>query len=318
MNKDSTLYWSHLAAYESCPQQFLWMKGWDGIDLGYGPGKPIPRPEDDSHRHHALMGIAIQYAIEKFYNDELYREPTKVLSLMLELGEKEFLRQAEKPYNKINFAKAGMSQAEMLQVVADGITGYLQTMKAHRFLGPYAKAEVDLLAWVDKWNPIGGRADMIIRRDDTGVTILDGKNSKHKTKYTDPDQLRWYALLFFLAYREMPSRLGFVLYRFPYGKVTYDASGVEQVETGVDWVPCTEEEIKVLAQRAVDAKRNMMRGKFDPKPKPDVCRLCDFESICPARKMQREANAAKRGGGRKGAKVEEISEASDGFADLIL
>lgn len=310
MNKDSTLYWSHLSDYESCPQLFLWKKGWDGIDLGYGDGKPKPNPSQSS-RHHAVMGSALQYAIEKMYNDEMYRQPTTMLSLMLELAEKEFDRQASKPYNRINYNEANMSRSDMLEQIFAGIRGYLQTMKAHRFLGPFAKAELDMLGWIDKWNPVGGKADVVIRRDDNGVTILDGKNSKYRMQYTDPDQLRWYALLFKLAYREMPNQLGFVMYRFPYGMVTKDAQGNETVETGVEWVTCTEDEVKALAQRALDAKRSMMKGVFDPNPSPSNCKLCDYQSVCEARQNQKKENAAKR---PRKPKMEIDTES--GFIDL--
>jgi hypothetical protein len=316
MNKSSTLYWSHLKMYEECPQQFLWRKGWDQVDFGFGPGNPRPNPSDDP-KHHAVMGIAIQYAVEKMYNDELYRDPANLRDVMLDLAEREFHRQEEKPRNRIDYDKIhNMTRAEMLQTVRDGVVGYLATMKAHRFLGPYAKSEVDLLGWIDKWNPIGGRADMIIRRDDTGITMLDGKNTKHKMKYTDPDQLRWYALLFKLAYREIPNRLGFVWFRFPHGMVTRDDQGNEITETGVEWIDFTEDDLKGLAQRALDAKKGMMKEKFDPTPTPKICRFCDFEDVCKARQIQRAANAAKRGP-RRAKKVEAITD-GDGFSDFSL
>lgn len=315
MNKDSTLYWSHLAAYEACPQKFLWLKGWDGIDIGHGLGNPMPNPSTEP-KHHAVMGIAIQYAVEKLYNDELYRDPANLLRVMLELGEREFARQEAKPWNRMDYGKARMTRQDMLDVVRSGITGYVHTMKAHKFLGPYAKAEVDLVGWVDRWNPIGGRADTIIRRDDTGVTIIDGKNTKHKMKYTDPDQLRWYALLFKLAYDQMPDRLAYVWYRFPYGMKTHAEDGSEVIETGVEWITFDEDDLKGIAQRALDAKKAMWKGKFAPTPSPSTCRFCDFESICKARQEQKRSNAKGR---RKSVEVEVEGEPnSEGFLDFTL
>ncbi len=315
MNKDSTLYWSHLVAYELCPQKFLWMKGWDGIDLGHGPGNRMPNPSKDS-KHHAVMGIAIQYAVEKMYNDELYRDPKNLLRVMLGAGEKEFIRQEAKPWNRIDYGKARMTREDMLDVVRDGITGYLSTMKAHKFLGPYAKAEVNIVGWIDKWNAIGGRVDTIVRRDDTGVTIIDGKNTKHKMKYTDPDQVRFYALLFFLAYNQMPDRLAYVWYRFPHGMKTNGEDGSEVIETGVEWVEFDEGDLKGIAQRALDAKKAMWKGKFDPTPSPKTCRFCDFESICKARQEQRRANAGRR---RKAVVIELDGDSDEkGFTDFTL
>lgn len=314
MNESSTLYWSTLKMYEECPQKFLWSKGWDGVDCGHGPGNRKPNPSDEP-KHHAVMGTAIQFAIEKLYNDELYRDPANLTKNLVELAEKEFARQELKPRNRMDYDRTRMTRTEMLDTIRDGVTGYVQTMKHHRFLGPYAKAEVNLLGWVDKWNPVGGIADTIIRRDDTGITIIDGKNTKHKMVYTDPDQLRWYAMLFKLAYKQMPDRLAYVWYRFPFGKTTFNDAGEEVVETGVEWIPFDEDDLRGLAQRALDVKQGMRKHKFDPNPVPKVCRFCDYESVCDARQAQRAANAAKRG--RKSKSVDEITE-GDGYTDLTL
>ena len=162
MNQSSTIYWSHLKMYEECPQKFLWTKGWEDIELGRGPGKGKKRPEERS-RHHAVMGIVIQYAIEVMYNDELWRDPQNLSANLVDLIEKEWKRQLADPRNVIDYNMSGPEE-DMLEVCRKGAIGYLKTMKEHRFLGVYAKAEVDLLGWIDKWNPIGGRADTIVRR----------------------------------------------------------------------------------------------------------------------------------------------------------
>lgn len=316
MDQNSTLYPSHVFTYEACPQEFLWCKGWSVIDLGRGPGRGKKLPKLRS-KHDAVMGIAIQYAIERMYNDEFYRDPHYLRFRLVKLAEDEFLRQEMKPYNKIDYIEAQMSREEMLQIVRDGVLGYLTTMKHHRFLGPeYSKAEVNLIGWVNKRVSVGGRADVIIRRDDTGVTILDGKNTRHKMKYTNPDQLRWYAMCFKLAYRVLPDRLGFVWYRFPYGMETLDEEKDELVvEQGVEWVDFTGDDLRGLAQRAIEAREGMRKENFDPIPVPSHCKWCDFESVCEARQSQREANAAKRGPSKNN--LEELSD-SKGFVDLSL
>jgi hypothetical protein len=316
VDQNSTFYPSHVFKYEACPQALLWHKGWGTIDLGRGPGRGKKLPELSS-RHHAVMGIAIQYAIEKMYNDELYRDPHHLRFRLVELAENEFRRQELKPRNHIDYSEARMSRTEMLEIVRDGVLGYISTMKHHRFLGnEYAKAEVNLVGWVNKWVSVGGRADMIIRRTDTGITILDGKNTKHKMKYVDPDQLRWYAMCFKLAYRVMPDRLGFVWYRFPYGMETLDEEKDELVvEQGVEWVDFTEDDLRGLAQRAIEAREGMRKEQFDPAPSPPNCKWCDFESVCEARQSQRAANAAKRGPSKRN--IKEISE-TGGFVDLSL
>jgi hypothetical protein len=116
------------------------------------------------------------------------------------------------------------------------------------------------LAYIDKWNPIGGKLDFLIRRDDEplkGITILDGKNAASRGKYTDPDQLRFYALTFYLQSGVMPDRLGFVYFRFPYGYIPPESEWEKgpdgtpikpEPETGIEWIPFTRDDLTGIAQ----------------------------------------------------------------------
>lgn len=268
------------------------------IDVGGGMGRPKPKPLKKSE-HHAVMGTVIQAVIERFYNDELWNAmaPLMLRDRLMELADEHMKLELARRF--VDWRLAGMTPEEMKQGIKDGIMGYMRTMKQHRFLGPYAKAEVDLVAYVNNWTPIGGRADVIFRRDDTGTTILDGKNSRRYKDgkgglmtYTDPDQLRWYALCFYLAYNKNPDRLGFVYYRYPFGNPVLDGDGnpTGETEPGVDWVPFTRDDLKGLAERAVEARKGMDREKFPATPNYKICRFCDYESVCPERQTQRDQN----------------------------
>jgi hypothetical protein len=317
VNEKSTIFWSAFSAYESCPQKFLWKYGWGDIDLGFGPGKGKPAPTKRS-QHNSIMGDVIQYAIERMYNDELYREPKTLTDRLVALVDSEWVRRTAKGY--VDLREARMSEEEMLEICREGVKGYIKTMKANRFLGEFARAEVELFGMVNKWTSLGGRADMIIRRADTGVTILDGKNSKHKLKYTDPDQVRWYALLFRLSFRQMPDRIGFVPYRFPWGHPLRKEDGTPvlgeggepQIEQGVEWVPFSEDDLRGLAHRASEARNGMRKKLFQAVPEPNKCRLCDWESVCPERQEQIQANSGKRGAGKK----LDALVGADGFVDF--
>lgn len=296
--KSYTLYYSNFDLAQVCGQKFLWSRGWGKIDVGGGPGRGKPKPLKDS-KHHAIMGIVIQKLVERVYESELWKHPQGLAQSLVDMVEKEFQYEVSRSYVDWRVAPP---KAEMIQVCKDGVLGYLRTMKHHRLAGPYAKAEVDLLGWINKYNPVGGRADVIIRRDDTGVTILDGKNSLSKGKYTSPDQLRWYALCYYLAYGQLPDRLGFVYYRYPYGMAKEDGT----VEDGVDWVPVTRLDIEGLAQRAVDVRKDMDKEKFGANPSPQNCKFCDFETVCPERKAQKDSNSKNR---------KPKDAGSDGFGD---
>jgi hypothetical protein len=261
------------------------------------------------------MGIVLADFWEALYNNEEWKHPQGMLDRLLDRARKCFDRELLNPKNTVDWRLAP-PRDELWETIENGIKGYLVTMKAHKLLGPYSKSEVDLTCYIDKWTPIGGRADLILRRDDTGISILDGKNSKRykdrKTgklvTYTDPDQLRWYALCFYLSYRKLVDRLGFVYFRYPYGTPIVDESGQAipemdenglptgkmETETGVDWVSYTKGDLQGIAVRAKDALKGMHKEKFPANPVPSKCKFCDFESACPERQAQRRANSRNR------------------------
>lgn len=281
------LYWSNVEAYASCPQKFLWGHGWPGIDLGRGPGRSKEKPGKDS-RHHAIMGLVLATAIERLYNDELWRDPVKLPSVLATLVDREFKLTMADPRNYVDWSKSPPKD-ELLRVCQDGAQGYLRTMKANKLLGPYAKAEVDITTWLDKYTPIAGRPDVIIRREDTGITILDGKNGLTPGKYTDPDQLRWYALCFYLAYGTIPNHLVFCYFRYPVG-CPPEGHDPSVPWTGLVEVPFTEDDLKVVATKAKETYRAMNKTLFDPTPSPQACKFCEYESVCEARTQQKAQN----------------------------
>lgn len=224
------------------------------------------------------MGIVLSNAIEHLYNDEMWRDPKDLVNRLTDMVRREMTFALGKNY--IDWSKSPPKD-ELLQVCQNGVLGYLRTMKANRLLGPYAKSEVNLTGWVDKYTPVGGRPDIIIRRDDTGVMILDGKNSMTPGKHTNPDQLRWYALVFYLAYNVMPDRLAFVYFRYPEGTPPKDhPEGAPW--TGLVEVPVTREDIKALGVRANATYHAIAKELFDPSPSPSACLYCDFRTLCDA------------------------------------
>ena len=268
MNLKSTLFWSHLKMYEECPQKFLWTKGWDGMDVGGGDGKPKPILKRTS-RHAAVMGIAIHHAIELFYNDEIYRNGKGVTELLCTLATDKFNSLCESSF--IDYEEAQLTKDQMLQIVLDGVKGFIQTCKYNKLLGVYSKSEVKMVAWLDRYNSIGGILDIVIRREDSGTLLLDGKNSRIKEK-VDEDQLHFYALLYRYSYRTLPSRLGFVWFRYPYEENTE--------ETGISWVEVSPEKLQELNDRVLNAKKGMYKKKFGAKPSRDTCIFCDYKDQC--------------------------------------
>lgn len=262
------------------------------------------------------MGIVLANFWEWLYNDEEWKHRVGLIDRLLDRARKDFSRMC---ITKFIDWRLAPSRDEMWDIIEAGIRGYLKTMKHNRLLGPYARSEVDLTCYVNKWTPIGGRADLILRRSVDGkdeISIFDGKNSRrYKARvkkgqkprfmtYTDPDQLRWYALCFYLSFHRMPDRLGFVYFRYPYGQEVLDTegetvptadaeglpTGANEIEKGVEWIEFTRDDLKGIATRARDAMRNINREKFEANPVPSKCKFCDYETVCPERIVQKKAN----------------------------
>ncbi len=270
-----TLAWSSLEKYEACGLQFLWSRGWGNIDVGGGPGRRQPPPVKQS-REHSVMGSAVGKAVEDFYNLKLYATPDGLKERLGDIAEDEFFKLLDKEY--VDWSKAP-SRTEMLEVVRSSAENFLTTVKFDKLLGHNARAEVEYRTTIDERTPINGRSDIEFTRADTGYTILDGKNGKTKGKYTDPDQLRWYALCSWLQNKVVPDRLGFVYFRYP--------ADPEKNQSGVDWIDCTMSDLEGLAQRAVQALESMRKEVFDANPVASNCRLCDYESVCEARQQSK-------------------------------
>ena len=290
--KEYTLYFSNFDTYESCPQKFLWSRGWYDIDLGYGMGKKRPPPVKSSE-HDRLMGEIIQKAVEDMYNKELWKDPATLQDKLADIVRKEFYHKMQKSYIDWNRAP---TQHDMLDTCHAGVTGYLKTMRHNKLLGVFNKAEMEFVCRTDKDTSIGGKADLVVRRSDTGVIILDGKNSKTRGKYTVPDQLRWYALCYWLCFDAMPDRLAFVYYRYPYGTPVLNEFGnpTGEVESGLVDVSFTKEDLEGLALRTIDVHKGMREHKFEPNPEPSRCKFCDFETVCEARQSTKRKRNAKK------------------------
>ncbi len=265
----SRLFWSEIASYEACPQQCLWTYGWEDMDVGGGPGKP--KPQLRRSEHHAVMGKVIQKVLEKAYNEGWFYRPNLV----------DFLTEQTKGLLRWYLGKHFVDQMtteKMADICVFGVLGYLHTMRQHKLYGQVA-CERRLEAQIGNL-PIGGKPDFIFL--DKLRRILDGKNSEYKDRYVTPDQLRWYALCYHKVEEVMPDQIGFVWYRYPFDE--------KAGEPGLDWVPVTPRDLEQLEERAVRVRLAQVARNFDPTPVPKTCRICNYESVCEARKATKKGS----------------------------
>ena len=242
-------------------------------------GKPKPKPEIRSE-HNNLMGSLVQRVLEDYSNNSMWEHPLGLDSRLKTLS-KDYLDTLKENYS---LTHESPSLNEILKEALPGVMTFPKTARAHGWLVPGLKSEVKIVDSL-RGISVGARIDFIVPDGDSAI-LLDGKNTKYRMKYTDPDQLRFYQLIYELSTGKTPTKLGLVWFRFPYD----EASG----ETGVDWVPCTQRDIQGLADRIKKTYISMVRGEFSPTPVPSKCKWCDYEPVCQERQAQRKANAVKR------------------------
>jgi hypothetical protein len=183
--------------------------------------------------------------------------------------------------------KALYTNIEELEAdVRDTIPRAFRSVRHHKLLGPRTDAEYKL-DYVKGDDIIAGRADFIIKRvaPHSDLLIIDGKGSRHRAKYVDPDQLRWYAMLFWLHTKTLPDQLAFLFWRF------------EPLQS-MDWISISEFEVEELYERvqesfqSLQTKRKLLvvnaapagaRNVYTPNPNEDNCRFCPYATpeLCP-------------------------------------
>ena len=238
------------------------------------------------NRVNMLFGSAVGAIFESFYNDKLWAKPNP-LDACMHLVDPTVSRimQEESRKGVFNWGDPDAnyhSLEEMLDAVQEAVPNGLAIIKQHRLLGPMARAEVKLDSKYDG-HLLGGRADFIIKRTAPhfDLVILDGKGSRHREKYVDGMQLRWYAMLYQMTFNALPDKLGFVFWRWSPSKA-------------VDWEAFTPEGLIDLAKTAVKTITNIETGirllkgaaptesgVFPAIPEKMQCKLCSYSTFCP-------------------------------------
>ena len=271
------LSYSGHKTYSVCPKQY-WHSYLD---------KTVPEKPDN--KVNALYGSTVGTLFEIFYADKIWMKKG-VEELLLSMVEETLDRIVEKECQKgvIDYkdkASNYKSREALLKDVRAAIPRGIQIVRQHRLLGMDAEAEVKLDSWI-AGHRIGGRADFIMTRikPHGDRMILDGKGSRHRDKYVDAWQLKWYAMLYREKYITVPDALGFVYWR-------------SEPEQSVDWVPFTLRDLDELKETVLAAATAIEEGKakldemgkaeqaaalpglFPAKPSRD-CKLCAYLATC--------------------------------------
>lgn len=267
------------------------------------------KPPRLDNRVNSLYGSAVGKLFELFYNNVIWRRPKirdVLVAMVPDVVDGLIAEESTKGVVNWQDPKANYGSREhLLSDVLKGVNQGLDIIKQHQLIGPEAAAEVKLDSKVEG-HLFGGRADFVIRRmaPHRDLIILDGKGSKHRGKYVDSTQLRWYALLHKLRKGVVPDRLGFMYWR-------------QKPDRGIDWIPFMESSLEdlrmeVLAALAeIEGRQAVMAANvsraahtvFEPAPDVGHCKFCTYLDICPSGQAEVPSAAVKL----SGVGVEDIS-----------
>jgi CRISPR/Cas system-associated exonuclease Cas4 (RecB family) len=250
VSHDLYLSYSGRKAYLNCPDQYR--------------RRYVLKDKTKLDPEQSFFGQAIGSVFEWFYEKRVWAMENATASAVAMI----------EPAMAMVFQKEGFEPASNPYIV-DAIRADLRTfvpkgveiIRRKNLLTDNSRAEVDLT--VTYGDPdgltvkMGGRADFV--HGCREVSILDGKGTKHREKFTDSQQVIWYALLHYLRFHVAPVKLGFIYWRFP--------------EDPIQWVSYDGQSLRDCVSLTFKVARKILDGAFDPVPSPE-CGNCNFRRKC--------------------------------------
>lgn len=266
------LSYSGFKTYDECARSYY---------HNYVAKTPLPKPDN---RVHMLYGDAVGKIFETFYAERMWRRPKTLIEDLQKLVHPtiqrvitgEIRKGGVFDFSEKNLKPGTRSIKEIDAEVRSTIPRGVQIIKQHRLLGVGAQAELKLDVEVEG-HKIGGRADFVMRRIEPlgDLVIIDGKGSRHRDKYTNHRQLRWYAMQHQLKHGVAPDRTGFLYWRQP-------------PETALDWVTTDLDALKDLKRAVLLRIAEIEEATAQPDPMKAFpampsgnCHLCSYKEICP-------------------------------------
>lgn len=251
---DLYLSYSGRKSYLICPKQY---------QNNYILKVDVPKDPKNS-----LFGSMIGKIFEWFYEKSLWShsDPTSECIKLIPDSIK-LICKKEKFNIDENYQFVSELRSKLHELIPHGV----ESIRKHQLLSKNSKTEVDLTS-VNRSKEfnlsvkIGGRPDFIHTNDNKNFWIIDGKASKYRDQYVDPQQLIWYAVQFYLKYGIAPTRLGFLFWSFPDDPIT--------------WIEFDEDSLRKNHRATFVVAGNILNGNFPTKPSKE-CKLCAYKDICP-------------------------------------
>lgn len=257
------LSFSKYDTYLACPKKYKYQ-----VDR-------ITPPQKES-KYFALYGILIQKFFEHYTNvyipNKIEMTTDKIRSGLDVMWQKILRKEF------VNWNDPWVKQTPS-QIFEEALTDIVANIKEFDFWESI-KSEVSYKIELKKTKDVlNGRIDFIRNLVDGEVEILDGKSTKHLDR-VDPEQLLFYALLYYLRHKKLPKKLGFLFYRYRI---------IKYIDFNKD-ILITFNNKLALAKKAIRLDKN-----FEAKVKlSKVCLWCPYKSICNPYLEKKAANSNKR------------------------
>jgi hypothetical protein len=225
----------------------------------------IKRIKTKSNPKDTMFGLVIGKLFEWFYNKKLWSYPTKTFLSLIEPAIDEISTQ-----EGFNIRQTDPKfVSDLIIDLNTYVVSTLQIIKNHHLLTLNSKSEINLTTnyYSPKYDMtirLGGRADFIHYKDGESW-ILDGKGSKHRERYSDSEQLIWYAVQHYILFHTAPTRLGFLFYRFP--------------DDPIKWIEYDSDSIRKSIDVTFDVIKKVNLKMFSASPSTE-CRLCEYKLKC--------------------------------------
>ncbi len=182
----------------------------------------------------------------------------------------------EEEYVNWNDPWVKQTPSEMLEECIGDVLANMRAFDFWRSVKSEVKYKIDLRRSGDVLN---GRIDFIRTLPNGDIELLDGKSTKHMDR-VDPEQLMFYALMYFLRHKKLPVRLGFLFYRYQV---------IQYIDFNRDILIQFKNKL-ALAKKAIKVDK-----EFEARVKlSKVCQWCPYKLLCKPYMDKKEANAQKR------------------------
>lgn len=216
------------------------------------------RPADRDFKN-AFVGGVLSRVVDGFYKQKMWKLGDDAADAMEEL----IPAAAAAVMAKDKILWLPEEEPLYLSRAAAMIPTILTTIKAEKLIGEITKTEHEMVIPLGE-HVLHGRGDLIFQRQAL-LTVLDGKSGGTIGKYTDTDQLRFYAMAVKAdpLFKRLPDRVGFWWYK--HGKIS--------------WKKITPKSLAALWDKIVVTVDQIVKGNFAPTP-GKVCKLCDYKVSC--------------------------------------